>query len=94
MCPGEYFNIICCFFYCPSDLNGWYFSFQPSPLLKSFSILKEYSAKKYGRRREFVDAETRARLWLSIEEDDLPDNSNSNSDSSDGEQNSESSSEE
>jgi len=36
-------------------------------------ILKEYSAKKYGRRREFVDAETRARLWLSIEENDLPD---------------------
>lgn len=34
-------------------------------------ILKEYSAKKYGRRREFVDAETRARLWLSIEDEDL-----------------------
>jgi hypothetical protein len=47
-------------------------------------ILKEYSAKKYGRRREFVDAETRARLWLSIEESDLPDNSDSwdNSESS------------
>jgi hypothetical protein len=40
-------------------------------------ILKEYSAKKYWRRREFVDAETRARLWLSIEEDDLPENSDS-----------------
>ena len=35
-------------------------------------ILKEYSAKKYWRRREFVDAETRTRLWLSIEEEDLP----------------------
>jgi hypothetical protein len=39
--------------------------------------LKEYSAKKYGRRREFVDAETRARLWLSIEENDLPENTDS-----------------
>ena len=40
-------------------------------------ILKEYSAKKYGRRREFVDAETRARLWLGIDENDLPENSDS-----------------
>ena len=42
---------------------------------KIVPILKEYSAKKYGRRREFVDAETRARLWLWIDENDLPDNS-------------------
>ena len=42
---------------------------------KIVPILKEYSAKKYGRRREFVDAETRARLWLGIDEGDLPDNS-------------------
>ena len=42
---------------------------------KIVPILKEYSAKKYWRRREFVDAETRARLWLWIDEDDLPDNS-------------------
>ena len=42
---------------------------------KIVPILKEYSAKKYWRRREFVDAETRARLWLSIEENDLPDGS-------------------
>ena len=42
---------------------------------KIVPILKEYSAKKYWRRREFVDAETRARLGLSIEENDLPDNS-------------------
>ena len=47
---------------------------------KIVPILKEYSAKKYGRRREFVDAETRARLGLSIEENDLPENSDSNSD--------------
>ena len=42
---------------------------------KIVPILKEYSAKKYWRRREFVDAETRARLWLWIDENDLPDNS-------------------
>ena len=47
---------------------------------KIVPILKEYSAKKYGRRREFVDAETRARLWLSIEEEDLPESSNSSND--------------
>ena len=53
---------------------------------KIVPILKEYSAKKYWRRREFVDAETRARLWLSIE-DDLPENSDSwdNSGDSNGE---------
>ena len=42
---------------------------------KIVPILKEYSAKKYGRRREFVDAETRSRLWLGIDETDLPSNS-------------------
>ena len=42
---------------------------------KIVPILKEYSAKKYGRRREFVDAETRARLWLWIDENDLPESS-------------------
>jgi hypothetical protein len=31
-------------------------------------ILKEYSAKKYGRKRKFVDAEISARLWLNLEE--------------------------
>ena len=61
---------------------------------KIVPILKEYSAKKYGRRREFVDAETRARLWLWIEEEDLPDNSDSDLDSSEGGENSESSNEE
>lgn len=39
---------------------------------KIVPILKEYSAKKYGRRREFVDAETKARLGISIEEQELP----------------------
>jgi len=32
-------------------------------------ILKEYCAKKYGRKREFVDAEMRARLGLGTGED-------------------------
>lgn len=41
---------------------------------KIVPILKEYSAKKYGRRREFVDAETKARLGISIEEQELPEN--------------------
>ena len=49
---------------------------------KIVPILKEYSAKKYGRRREFVDAETRARLWLWIDENDLPDNSSTPTDTS------------
>lgn len=31
---------------------------------KVAQILKEYCAKKYGRKREFVDAEISARLWL------------------------------
>ena len=52
---------------------------------KIVPILKEYSAKKYWRRREFVDAETRARLWLSIEENDLPDNSSTPEDTTSAE---------
>lgn len=36
------------------------------------SILKEYSAKKYGRKREFVDAEMEARLGISTDETKLP----------------------
>ena len=40
---------------------------------KIVPILKEYSAKKYWRKREFVDAETRARLWLWIDESMIPD---------------------
>jgi hypothetical protein len=34
---------------------------------KIVPILKEYSAKKYGRKREFVDSEMAARLWISEE---------------------------
>lgn len=37
---------------------------------KIADILKEYSAKKYGRKRKFVDAEITARLWLDLEEVD------------------------
>mgnify|MGYP007112929323 FL=1 len=37
---------------------------------KIVPILKEYSAKKYGRKRKFVDAEISARLWLNLEEVD------------------------
>jgi len=37
-------------------------------------ILKKYSEKKYGRKKEFVDAEIAARLWILADEavDDLP----------------------
>lgn len=34
-------------------------------------ILKEYSSKKYGRKREFVDAEISARLWISLDEESI-----------------------
>ncbi len=34
------------------------------------NILKEYSSKKYGRKRKFVDAEITARLWLDLDEVD------------------------
>ena len=33
-------------------------------------ILKEYSAKKYGRKREFIDAEIAAKLGLGVDEID------------------------
>lgn len=39
---------------------------------KIVPILKEYSAKKYGRKREFVDAEMSARLGQNAEEEKLP----------------------
>jgi hypothetical protein len=35
-------------------------------------VLKEYSAKKYGRKREFIDAEISARLGLWVDEKTLP----------------------
>ena len=37
--------------------------------LKIVPILKEYSGKKYGRKREFVDAEIATRLGLSNAEE-------------------------
>lgn len=40
--------------------------------LRIVPILKEYSAKKYGRKREFVDAEIEARLGISTDEQKLP----------------------
>ena len=39
---------------------------------KIVAILKEYSGKKYGRKREFVDAEMEARLGMSTDEKKLP----------------------
>ncbi len=39
---------------------------------KIAAVLKEYSSKKYGRKREFVDAEISARLWLTSDEPSLP----------------------
>lgn len=39
---------------------------------KIVPILKEYSAKKYGRKREFVDAEIEARLGITTDETVLP----------------------
>jgi hypothetical protein len=41
--------------------------------LKIVPILKEYSAKKYGRKREFVDAEIEARLGMTTNTENLPD---------------------
>jgi hypothetical protein len=41
--------------------------------LKIVPILKEYSSKKYGRKREFVDAEIEARLGITSTPKDLPD---------------------
>lgn len=35
---------------------------------KIAEVLKEYSAKKYGRKREFVDAEISTRLWLTTDD--------------------------
>ena len=37
---------------------------------KIVPILKEYSAKKYWRKREFVDAEIWARLGWTIQDDE------------------------
>lgn len=40
---------------------------------KIVPILKEYSSKKFGRKREFVDAEIEARLGMSANVENLPD---------------------
>lgn len=40
--------------------------------LKIVPILKEYSAKKYGRKREFIDAEMAARLGVSTTTEEVP----------------------
>ncbi|MFZ2150830.1 MAG: hypothetical protein WAZ12_04095 [Candidatus Absconditicoccaceae bacterium] len=45
---------------------------------KIVPILKEYSAKKYGRKREFVDAEIQARLGISVDENKLPESNEDN----------------
>lgn len=45
---------------------------------KIVPILKEYSAKKYWRKREFVDAEIQARLGISVDENKLPSDNNDN----------------
>lgn len=37
------------------------------------TILKEYSAKKYGRKKEFVDAEIQAKLGMGFDEAGLQD---------------------
>lgn len=43
---------------------------------KIVNILKEYSGKKYGRKREFVDAEMEARLGMNTDESKLPETTN------------------
>ena len=43
---------------------------------KIVAILKEYSGKKYGRKREFVDAEMEARLGMNTDEKKLPEATN------------------
>ncbi len=45
---------------------------------KIVPILKEYSAKKYGRKREFVDAEIGARLGGTVQEDENTDINSTN----------------
>jgi len=40
---------------------------------KIADILKRYCAKKYGRKREFVDAEISARMWIGVDESSLDD---------------------
>jgi len=50
----------------PFSMNSIYTSDYENKKLPA--ILKEYSAKKYWRKREFVDAEMAARMWVGIDE--------------------------
>ncbi len=54
------------------SMNSIYTSDYRNP--KIAGILKEYSSKKYGRKREFVDAEITARFGLDVNEEELPEN--------------------
>jgi hypothetical protein len=54
----------------PFSMNSIYTSDYKNK--KIAGILQEYCAKKYGRRREFVDAEIAARLGMGIDETSLP----------------------
>lgn len=54
---------------------------------KIWAVLKEYSAKKYGRKREFVDAEISARLGISLDEDILTPTQSNISDTVSGQDN-------
>jgi hypothetical protein len=54
----------------PFSMNSIYTSDYKNK--KIAHILKEYCAKKYGRKREFVDAEITARLGIGIDEENLP----------------------
>ena len=36
--------------------------------LKAANIIKEYSRKKYGRKKKYVDIEIEARLWIMNED--------------------------
>jgi hypothetical protein len=54
----------------PFSMNSIYTSDYKNK--KIAGILQEYCAKKYGRKREFVDAEITARLGMGIDETSLP----------------------
>ena len=71
----------------PFSMNAIYTKDYSNP--KIVDILKEYSAKKYGRDRRFVDAEMAARLWMWFEDEEEQDNANSDSTNSDSNENGE-----
>lgn len=53
----------------PFSMNSIYTSDYKNK--KIAGVLKEYCAKKYGRKREFVDAEITARLGMGVDESAL-----------------------